>query len=1199
MKVNLNHFVIAALFLVVPHGITPSHALESAPTTPVTNGFKKDDQDAPVAVGMFRNLLRYESDNQSMTSSQVKTTSSDINFDLSSMISDETAQSLKTAHHGTIADFTPLWTDITENLRPQVTISSSMNFRHADSSTTTSQIRDDEGHLKSPLEDANDSSMKRSLVDTGMSSWDGWKIIKPNTSPLLCVDSTVGGISKCSDYSNSNDDQILWMHDDKGRIIAKESNQCLSVREEYYDSDSELMIMSCYESDDAQVWTRTANGKFFNKQYDTKVLAKADCSADETDLTIVEEGDVSEEGCDQFIVVGPHDHDPLDIGSVLFHQIGQDLAPTVDDNSFGSSVSIDDTGNVVAVGGSITVENNGDEEFIGTVTVYARSDVDSSWIEKATYPLNDHVSPVQPKVTVTVSGDAKKVAIAVASTNDHGAIGVLAYDENDPSPLKAISGVIGGDSTGEVHGLKLSMDKLGNTLVIGSPFYDYNGVKNAGRVRIYNFDSDANDYLLSALFFGNNENDFVGSDVSISKDGDLIGYGHAGQFESNNGAAGLFKLESGTWGNFGAQIPGEAESDEAGFSVKVVRIVDKIRLAVGAIFNDGNNQINSGHVRVFECDYSNCDQWDQIGNDIDGDNGVVIEGFSFHVGDSFGFSLDMSEDGTRLVVGAPFHAASRVSDYYSGSVKLFQFVNDWVQLGHDLIGDSNTETSGYSVGMSRDGMTLVVGSPGENKGTAQVYLQDEVSNMPSTVPSTAPSSVPSSHPSSLPTRMPSSAPSSEPSSEPSEVPSSKPTTTSQPSSAPSLEPSSEPSEVPSSEPTTTSQPSSFPSSEPSSKPSSLPSAEPSLDPSSIPSNMPSSEPSHEPTSVPSRMPSSAPSVSVEPSSSSAPSVSASPSEEPTSTSAPSVSMVPSTVPSTSSKPSAEPSTSAAPSVSSQPSLVPTSSPSTLPTSVPSKQPSDVPSTVPTSVPSDVPTTTSQPSSVPSSVPTKVPSSEPSTQPSAGPSTAPTSEPSVAPSQKPSSVVGRLFQLRSNYERFGKIAQADESFCIEASAAFPGAKLNMRPCDGSDNQSWFQDTSGRILLKGTQLGIHYQAKKLELRGLDSNLPQSFTIDEIQHSIHVEKDSGVTFYIGIDASKIFSRLRLFREGDDNESVNSWYKDWFGPSDSPTMTPTHSVRRLSNYYLVHGIYLSTQSAHKFVILYLKSYIFLVFTHPYILYT
>ncbi len=787
------------------------------------------------------------------------------------------------------------------------------------------------------------TSVKRSLTNDldELSSWDGWKNIKPSNSRLTCV---AGGsdlltIRLCSEFSNSNDDQISWMHDKKGRIVQKEFDNCLTTDMAIM-GNHELSLDDCSDTDEAQVWTRTANGQFKNKLYNTQVLARADCDADLvndfTYVTIKDESDVPA-GCDPFTVVGPHDHDPLDFGSVFFHQVGDDLAPIIDDESFGSSVSIDNMGDFIVAGGSTSLD---DDNFVGKLSVYKRSG--NTWIEETSFELEDHKSSVKPKVEVTISGDAKRVALAVASSNDNGAIQVLDFNK-DSKTLTTSGFVIEGQSSGELHGLKLSMDRNGNTLVIGSPYYNNGALEDVGRVRIFDIETGE----LKNSFEGDNANDRAGRSVSISSDGDLIAYGRTGHDNGDNsdsGSARLLKLEDGIWVPFGDLITGEETKDETGFSVKVVHFQENIILALGAIFNDGNKQVNSGHVQVYQCDYTDCNGWTKVGSDIDGDNGVVLNGDAFHVGDAFGFSLDMSEDGTRLIIGAPFHSASRASDYYSGSAKLFGFNSaagdngDWEQLGHDLVGDTTTETSGYSVGMSRNGKTLLIGSPGTNRGTVQVYLQDEVSNMPSTAPSTSPSSAPSS----------------------------------------------------------------------------------------------------------------------------------------------------------------------------------------------------------------------EPSSAPSSMPSKTPSEEPTT----------TNVPSTAPSSAPSNRYNRPFQIRSTYKRFDKVVGSGQTWCIQAASSNAPAKLNMRPCDGSSLQTWIFDDNGMVVLEDyPNFAIDFEARVIRLgsKGSAKSKNYKFVIDtnsgtDRQNSISVEKESGKTFFIGIDPSKLFSRLRLYKNGEDNESLFQWHIDYHGPSSSPSVRLLH---------------------------------------------
>ena len=72
----------------------------------------------------------------------------------------------------------------------------------------------------------------------------------------------------------------------------------------------------------------------------------------------------------------------------------------------------------------------------------------------------------------------------------------------------------------------------------------------------------------------------------------------------------------------GADINGEATSDESGYSVSLSS--DGNTVAIGATYNDGNGS-NSGHVRIYE---NIGGSWSQIGQDIDGEAAGDESGYS-------------------------------------------------------------------------------------------------------------------------------------------------------------------------------------------------------------------------------------------------------------------------------------------------------------------------------------------------------------------------------------------------------------------------------------------------------------------------------------------------------------------------------------------------------------------------------------------
>jgi FG-GAP repeat len=78
-----------------------------------------------------------------------------------------------------------------------------------------------------------------------------------------------------------------------------------------------------------------------------------------------------------------------------------------------------------------------------------------------------------------------------------------------------------------------------------------------------------------------------------------------------------------------------------------------------------------------------------------------------------GWSVSISADASRVVVGAPHHTDQGL--LYSGTVRVFQRVNEssWQQVGNTITGNS----FGWSVDISDDGSRVAVGAPQDDNGS--------------------------------------------------------------------------------------------------------------------------------------------------------------------------------------------------------------------------------------------------------------------------------------------------------------------------------------------------------------------------------------------------------------------------------------------------------------------------------------------------
>ena len=78
------------------------------------------------------------------------------------------------------------------------------------------------------------------------------------------------------------------------------------------------------------------------------------------------------------------------------------------------------------------------------------------------------------------------------------------------------------------------------------------------------------------------------------------------------------------------------------------------------------------------------------------------------VGDRFGYAIVMSKVGLRVAIAAPHE------DLRKGVVRIYEFVsssNQWQQLGAQICGEDDSDTFGISMAMNDNGSRLVVGAP--------------------------------------------------------------------------------------------------------------------------------------------------------------------------------------------------------------------------------------------------------------------------------------------------------------------------------------------------------------------------------------------------------------------------------------------------------------------------------------------------------
>ena len=156
-----------------------------------------------------------------------------------------------------------------------------------------------------------------------------------------------------------------------------------------------------------------------------------------------------------------------------------------------------------------------------------------------------------------------------------------------------------------------------------------------------------------------------------------------------------------SFAQLGSDIDGEVADDVSGYSVSLSS--DGGIVAIGASGNDGNGS-SSGHVRLYEWN-SGTSSWDQLGSDIDGEDG----------GDYSGVSVALSSDGSIVAIGADYNDG--LLGNRSGHVRLYKWnsgTSSWDQLGSDIDGEAADDISGQSVSLSADGSIVAIGATGND-----------------------------------------------------------------------------------------------------------------------------------------------------------------------------------------------------------------------------------------------------------------------------------------------------------------------------------------------------------------------------------------------------------------------------------------------------------------------------------------------------
>jgi hypothetical protein len=365
----------------------------------------------------------------------------------------------------------------------------------------------------------------------------------------------------------------------------------------------------------------------------------------------------------------------------------------------GYSVSLSADGNTAIVGG------NRDNNSIGAAWVYTRSGV--VWSQQGPKLVGtDAVGPAQQGVSVSLSGDGNTAIVGGPGDNDFaGAAWVYSLSGGVWSQQAKLVGTGAVGPSPAIQGASVSLSGDGNTAIVGGYQDD-----NSGAAWVYTRSGGVwsqQAKLVGTRGAGRAEGQ--GWSVSLSGDGNTAIVGGPGD-NNDVGAAWVYTRSHGVWSQQ-AKLIGTGAIGPAGQGYSVSLSADGNNAIVGGVDDDSQ----AGAAWVYT---RSGGAWSQQAKLIG--TGAVAPAYQGH-------SVSLSGDGNTAIVGGPG------DNNFVGAAWLYTRLGGvWSQQAK-LVGTGaiSPAEQGYSVSLSADGSTAIVGGPAdENFGAAWVFAQPVFAGTP-------------------------------------------------------------------------------------------------------------------------------------------------------------------------------------------------------------------------------------------------------------------------------------------------------------------------------------------------------------------------------------------------------------------------------------------------------------------------------------
>ena len=431
-------------------------------------------------------------------------------------------------------------------------------------------------------------------------------------------------------------------------------------------------------------------------------------SVDSITLDVTE--DINLEGYETLVLslVNGEDSISITIDDGIISQLGQNILSldAEDDDKYGIDVAINYDGSVIATSSALAGDANLKS---GRVRVYQLSN--NNWAQIG-QDIDGENSGDYGGNSIDISDDGNIIVVS-SHLNDGGSTnaGQVRIFRLVNNTWTQIGEDIYGEAAEDRLGIRVSINSDGSMVAISAPYNDIDSIDNDnyGHVRVYQNLNDTWTQLGQDID-GENVDDLLGWSLDINGGGTIIAIGtrNDDQVFDDAGKVTIYQIVGGSWVKVGQDIYGENQGDLSGHDVSLND--DGTIVAISAHRNDDNGS-TSGHVKVYQINGST---WEQLGSNIIGEA----------AGDLSGTSVSLNAAGDIIAIGAPRNDDGGSS---SGHTRIYVYNgSDWEQIGLDVNGTAISDWSGFSVDISSDGTRFIVGEPknddvADNAGRTRVF----------------------------------------------------------------------------------------------------------------------------------------------------------------------------------------------------------------------------------------------------------------------------------------------------------------------------------------------------------------------------------------------------------------------------------------------------------------------------------------------